>query len=240
MDPIDRMAAWGGAGLLVGMMLLSLVALVTILTERPSENLSRDVPGTDTLRAPIDNESKANNFADEPTPVERQPAVAGVEATPAPAPRAGGPSPTPTRARLSVELPTTPIGARVPNETPLSPTSSALPTTPGAAGSPAVTPRPTPTPLPTPLSTPQDACLQAVSGIEINHNQVRIERGSLVSYGAGLLVLATADGAVSLVITVDTQVTGDLAVATQVRVEAQSTGNGKIIAKLVEVLCPQG
>jgi hypothetical protein len=115
-----------------------------------------------------------------------------------------------------------------------------LPTTPGAAGSPAVTPRPTPTPLPTPLPTPRDACLQAVSGIEINHNQVRIERGSLVSYGAGVLVLATADGPVSLVITVDTQVTGDLAVATQVRVEAQSTGNGKIIAKLVEVLCQHG
>jgi hypothetical protein len=29
-------------------------------------------------------------------------------------------------------------------------------------------------------------------------------------------------------------------VATQVRVEARLTGNGKIIAKLVEVLCPQG
>jgi hypothetical protein len=238
MDPIDRMLTWAGAGLGVGMMLLSLVALVTILTGQSSESLLRNVPGANTLRAPIDNEGK-NDSADKQTPVERQQAVAAVEATPAPTLRAGSASPTPTPARLSVELPTTPIGARVPNETPLSPTPAAFPATP-AAGFPTATPRPTPTPLPTPLSTPRDACLQAVSGIVTDHNHVRIERGSLVSYGAGVLVLATADGPASLVITVDTQITGDLTVATQVRVEAQSTGNGKIIAKLVEVLCPQG
>jgi len=73
----------------------------------------------------------------------------------------------------------------------------------------------------------------------IDHNHVRIERASLVSYQAGLLALATADGPVVLVITVDTQIIGDLALATQVRVGAQLTGNGRVMAKLVEVLCPQ-
>jgi hypothetical protein len=85
-----------------------------------------------------------------------------------------------------------------------------------------------------------DTCLQAESGIAIDHNRVRIERASLVSYGAGLLDLSTADGQVVLVITIDTQIIGDLAVATQVRVEAHLTGTGRVMAKLVEVLCPQG
>jgi hypothetical protein len=74
----------------------------------------------------------------------------------------------------------------------------------------------------------------------MDHNRVRIERGSLASYEAGVLVLTTADGPVSLMITVETQVIGDLAAATQVRVEAQLTGNGKVMGKLVEVLCPPG
>jgi hypothetical protein len=241
MDPIDRMVAWGGAGLLVGMMLLSLVALVTIPTGRPSESLLRNVPGADTVRAPIDNQSKENNSAVEPTPIERQSAVAAVEATPAPARPTGIPSPTPIPARTSIQLPTTLIGSRVLNETPLSPPPAALPTTtPRPSAPPAATPRATPAPLPTPLSTPLDACLQAETVIATDHNRLRIERGSLISYEAGVLVLATADGPVSLVITLETQVIGDLAVATQVRVEAHLTGSGRVMAKLVEVLCPQG
>jgi len=240
MDPIDRLLAWASAGLGVGMMLLSLVALVTILTGQSSESLLRDVPGADTLRVPIDNESK-NDSAEEQPPMERQPAVAGVEATPAPARRAGSPSATPTPARTSIQLPTTPIAPRVLNEPLLSPAPSALPTTPPRpSATPAVSPRATPAPLPTPTSTPVDTCLQAESGIAIDHNRVRIERASLISYEAGVLVLATAEGPVSLVITLETQIIGDLAVATQVRVEAHLTGNGRVIARLVEVLCPQG
>ena len=241
MDPIDRMVAWGGAGLLFGMMLLSVVALVTILTGRPSESLLRNVPGADTLKAPIDNQGEEDNRAVEPTPVERQPTVAGVEATPAPARPTGVPSPTPTPTRTSIHLPTALIGARVPIETPLSPAPAALPTTtPRPSGSPAATPLATPAPLPTPTSTPLDTCLQAESGIAIDRNRVRIERASVVSYQAGELVLATADGPVVLVITVETQVIGDLAVATQMRAEAHLTGSGKVIATLVEVLCTQG
>lgn len=74
----------------------------------------------------------------------------------------------------------------------------------------------------------------------MDHNHMFIERGSLVSYGAGVLVLVTADGPVSLVITVETQIIGNLALATQVRVEAQLTGNGKLNGRVVEVLCPLG
>ena len=235
------MVAWVSAGLLVGMMLLSLVALVTILTGRPSESLLRNVPGADTLRAPIDNEGTHNDSAGDPTPLEQQTAVAGVEATPALARPTGSSSPTPTPARTSIHLATALIGAQAPNGTPSSPTPVALPTTtPRPSASPAATPRPTPTPLPTPTPTPLDACLQAESGIAIDHNRVRIERGSLVSYQAGVLVLGTADGPVSLMITLETQVLGDLSVATQVRAEAHLTGSGKLIASLVEVLCPQG
>jgi hypothetical protein len=70
-----------------------------------------------------------------------------------------------------------------------------------------------------------------------DHKRILIERGSVVSYGAGMLVLATADGPVSLVITIDTVVTGDLSLATQVRAEAHLTGNGRLIARTVDVLC---
>jgi hypothetical protein len=126
----------------------------------------------------------------------------------------------------------------VPNAPPPSPPPAGLaPTTPGPAASPTTTPSRTPTPQPTPVPSPLDSCLQAESGIEINHNRLRIARGSLVSYEAGVLVLATANGPISLVITVDTQVIGDLTVATQVRVEAHLTGNRKVVATLVEVLC---
>ena len=239
MDPIERMAVAGSAGLVVGMLVLFLVGLASILTGRTSESLLRPVPSVDALTALIGDEQ--NDSADEQGPVERQPAVAAVEATPAPVRRPGSPSPTPTPAGNLIELPTTLIGARLPNETPLSLPPAALPTTtPGPSASPATTPRAIPGAQPTPLSTPFDPCLQAESGIEMNHNHMRIKRGSLVAYEPGVLLLATADGLVSLMITVETQVIGDLGVAKQVRVEAQLTGNGKAMAKLVEVLCPQG
>ena len=240
MDPIDRMLAWASAGLGVGMMLLSLVALVTIWPGQSSKSLLRDVPGADTLTATID-DARENDSADEQPPVDRPQAVAAVEATPAPAPSSGNPSPTPTPARVATDLPATPRGARVSNETPLSPSPPALQTpAPATLVPPPTTPTRTPTPQPTPAPTPLDSCLQAESGIVVDHNRLRIARGSVVSYGAGVLVLATADGPISLVITADTLVTGDLTVATQVRVEAHRTGSGKIVTQLVEVLCPHG
>jgi len=234
MDTIDRVSAAGGAVLMVGTLVLVLVGSVMILTAEPSERPLRNVS------VPVD-EVRRMTARTSNRPVEREPAVAAVAATPAPD-RPGSPSPTPTPARTLIELPTTLTRARVANETPVS--LPPAPATPGPLAPPAATPMPTPQatpePQPTPLSTPLDACLQAESGIVRDRKRIRIERGSLVSYEAGVLVLATADGPVSLVITAETQLTGHLAVATQVRVEAHLAGNGDIIAKLVEVLCTRG
>jgi hypothetical protein len=239
MEPIERFSVWGSGAVLVGMMLLSLVALVTIWSGQSSESLLRDIPAADTLTATID-DTKEIDSADGQPPIDRPQAVAAIEATPVPDQPPGSPSPTPRPPHTSVNQPLSPIRAGVPNETPLSPLPAAMPTTaPESSTPPAATPRATPVPVPTPLPTPLDPCPQPESGIQLDHNQVRIERGTLVSYEAGVLVLATADGPVSLVVTVETQVLGDLAAATQVRVEAQLTGNGKLKGKRVEVLCPQ-
>lgn len=239
MEPIERFSVWGSGAIIVGILFLSLVALVTLWSPQPPESVPRDIPAADTFTTAVDDVTQSDTSDEQPA-TDRPQAVAAIEATPAPAQPDGRPSPTPTPALSSIEPPTT-AGSRAPNETPLSPVPAAPPVPPPQTPiSPAATPTATAVPPATPIPTPTDSCLQPESAIVMDHNHMFIERGSLVSYGAGVLVLVTADGPVSLVITVETQIIGNLALATQVRVEAQLTGNGKLNGRVVEVLCPLG
>jgi hypothetical protein len=256
MDGLDKLTAAGSGVLIVGMTVLFLAGLVLIVAEGSSESVLRDIPAAAKLARPDSGETRETNRRDEQPPGDAQPAVAAAEASPDPSGEAGGPSPTPTPAAAVSEFPVAQVGARALNETAPVPPAASTPTPAGAPGTqptrtprppapPTASPRPAPTaepvPEPTPVPTPPpESCAQAESGIVIHNHRILIERGSVLFYGAGLLALATADGPVTLEVTADTAVVGDLGLARQVSVEAHVTGNERVIARAVEVLCSQG
>jgi hypothetical protein len=256
MDGLDKLTAAGSGVLIVGMTVLFLAGLVVIVAGGSSESVLQEIPAVAKLARP---DSGETNRRDEQPPGDAQRAVLAAEASPDPSGEAGGPSPTSTPAPAVSEFPVAQAGARTLNDTAPVPRAASTPTPAGAPGTqptrtprppapttsprpaPTAEPAPEPTAEPTPVPTPRpESCAQAESGIVIHNHRILIERGSVLFYGAGLLALATADGPVTLEVTADTAVVGDLGLARQVRVEAHMTGNERVIARAVEVLCSQG
>ena len=246
MDPIEKAGAVGSAAIIVSAFVLFLIGAAIIFTSQSPEKLLREVPGAGPLTEPIVG-TQDDAPAEHPPPDGPPAGVAAASATPAPARRAA-PSATPTPGSpRSTGGPVAPLEALTREDAPAVQAPGVLPlVTPQPPGSPAAAPggppppdaTPAPVPTTTPVPTPFDACLQPESTIAMDHNRLRIERASLILYDGASLVVSTVDGPVSLVMTLETQVLGDLGTATQVRVEAHRTGSGKVIGDVVQVLCP--
>jgi hypothetical protein len=241
MDPIEKVSFAGSAAIMTAIVALFAIGLAIGLTGHSGEEFVRELPAADPGTVPFVGEE--SEVPDKTPPASPPGAVAALAS-------AASPTPTPGN-RYSNDGPTGPAEARVLSEDGLSvqalgPLPSAaprhesapLPTPlPGGGGSPQPDPTPEPLPTITPLPTPVDRCLQPESSIVVDNHRVHIDRGSIISYNGAVLNLSTSDGPITLVVNRDTQILGDLSVASQVRAEAHQTGSGKIIARVVEVLC---
>jgi hypothetical protein len=99
---------------------------------------------------------------------------------------------------------------------------------------------PTPTPAPQPLI---DECNRGPGHagdlrLEIKDGETRIKRGTVLAFTDGMLTVDTPGGPVSVLITSDTDIKGDLSLAAEVRIEGEFDADGNIVAEEARALCP--
>jgi hypothetical protein len=123
----------------------------------------------------------------------------------------------------------------------------------------AATPTPVPTPTPGPMTpgpspeaipaeTPEPAVDERICNrspgragdmrFEVDHDEVKIKRGAVLAFVDGSLTVDTPGGPITVMITSDTEVKGDLTLATEVRLESAFDDAGNILAEEIRALCP--
>ena len=113
--------------------------------------------------------------------------------------------------------------------------------TPGATPVPEA-PAGTPTPTPAPEFKVEE-CNRGPGQagdlrLEVKDGEVKIKRGTVLSFMDGTLTIDTPAGPLSVLITSDTEVRGDLSIAAEVRLEGTLDEDGAVVAEKVRALCP--
>jgi hypothetical protein len=127
---------------------------------------------------------------------------------------------------------------------------------PIADDQPAATDQPTATGQPEPTSQPvatdqpladtllaNEVCNSGPGGagvfrLEISGDDVKIDRGTVVSFDGTTLVINSTNGSVTAVLSGGSEIDGDLSTAIEVRLEGTLLGDGSIVIDKVKVLCP--
>jgi hypothetical protein len=74
--------------------------------------------------------------------------------------------------------------------------------------------------------------------LEIDVGQVKIARGTVVSFDGTALVIDSPEGSITAVLSNDSEIDGDLSIAIEVRLEGTLLEDGSIVIHKVMVLCP--
>lgn len=74
--------------------------------------------------------------------------------------------------------------------------------------------------------------------VKIEGNEIEIERGTVLSFDGGVLMVDAPAGPFTVMIDAGTEVDGDLSLATEVRVEGTLTDGASVQAEEVKTLCP--
>lgn len=107
------------------------------------------------------------------------------------------------------------------------------------------TPSPASTPNAEPNAEPNEECNRGGGNggsqrFEVDDGQVEIKRGTVSASSGDSITVETPTGPVTVVITEDTEIKGDLASAAEVNVKGDLQDDDSILAREVEVLCPTG
>jgi hypothetical protein len=103
----------------------------------------------------------------------------------------------------------------------------------------------TPSPASTPNAEPNEECNRGGGNggsqrFEVDDGQVEIKRGTVSASSGDSITVETPTGPVTVVITEDTEVKGDLASAAEVNVKGDLQDDDSVLAREIEVLCPTG
>ena len=116
-----------------------------------------------------------------------------------------------------------------------------------------------PTPQPTPLTPagsdePAASASEAPGGgdcrrgpghvgdlrLEVSGEAVEIKRGTVMSFTPGVITVKSLGGSITVMITGDTKIIGDLSLATEVRVKGDLAQDGSVVADRAWAICPNG
>ena len=74
--------------------------------------------------------------------------------------------------------------------------------------------------------------------LEVKDGEGKIKRGAVLSFMDGTLTVDAPGGPISVLITSDTEVKGDLSIAAEVRLEGMLDEDGAVVAEKARALCP--